>query len=69
MLPNHEELVRAMAHQTSIQADRAARDRGFRRALADQARTTDEAAAASRTEPDRRPCPPPCPERARGVAG
>lgn len=69
MLPNHDELVRAMAHRTSTDADRAARDRGFRRDLEDQSRTTSTSVPARPNEPDSRPCPPPCPERAHGALG
>jgi len=73
MLPNHEDLVRAMTQRTSAQADRAGRDRAFRRDIQEQARATGDPARARPVEPERRPCPPPCPppcpERARGTVG
>lgn len=69
MLPNHEELIRAMTQRTTVEAERAARDRGHRRDLEEQARATGEPPRTAPIEADRRPCPPPCPERARGVAG
>ena len=65
MLPNHEELVRAMAQRTSTEAERAGRDRQFHRDHRDRARVTD-------VTPSRDPRPDadcrPCPERATGLA-
>jgi hypothetical protein len=70
MLPQNDDLIRAMAHRTRSDAERSARDRGFR----DDAREA-AASAARRSEPSRRgpgpdcrPCPPTASERAQGLA-
>jgi hypothetical protein len=70
MLPNHEELVRAMAERTSAQAERDARDRGFRRDGREHTHQVTRVDQPTRQPaPDHRPCPPPCPERVTGLAG
>jgi hypothetical protein len=70
MLPNHDELVRAMAERTTRDAERAARDRDFRNQLQDSIRATARPARAQRAaEPDCRPCPPTASERASGLVG
>ncbi len=69
MLPHHEELVRALAGRTTIEIQRAARDRGFRRDVSERRReavTPERRALAS--DADCRPCPPTSTERARSVA-
>ena len=71
MLPNHDELVRAMAQRTTKDAERSARDRGFRDDVRDHVRATPRPAPSSMrpTDEDCRPCPPTASERARGLVG
>jgi hypothetical protein len=70
MLPNHDELVRAMAERTTRDAERAARDRDFRDQAQDGMRAAVRPARAQRhAEPDCRPCPPTASERASGLVG
>ncbi len=69
MLPNNAELVRALAHRTTRDAERAARDRGFRHDAREAARAARPAPSRHPMEPDCRPCPPTASERAQGVAG
>jgi hypothetical protein len=71
MLPTNDDLVRAMAHRTTRDAERSARDRGFLRdARASAARPVRPGEPSPRhTESDCRPCPPTASERARGLAG
>ena len=71
MLPNHDELVRAMAQRTTKDAERSARDRGFRDDVRDHVRATPRPASSSlrSTDEDCRPCPPTASERARGLVG
>ena len=70
MLPNHDELVRAMAQRTTTDAERSARDRGFRHDVRDQVRATPRPTSSKRpTEEDCRPCPPNASERAPGLVG
>jgi hypothetical protein len=70
MLPNHDELVRAMAERTSRDAEHAARDRGFRHDVRESLRAAARPIQAQRqAEPDCRPCPPTASERASGLVG
>jgi hypothetical protein len=71
MLPDRDELTRALTVRTAIDAERTARERGFLQELRAQrrpgARPADRPGRSA--EADGRPCPPPCPERAPGLAG
>jgi hypothetical protein len=71
MLPNNDDLVRAMAHRTTRDAERSARDRGFLHDVRESAASAVRRSASSRRHPeaDCRPCPPTASERTRGVAG
>lgn len=70
MLPNHDELVRAMAHRTTRDTERAARDRGFLHDVRERPRAATRPTRPQRQpEPDCRPCPPTASEGARGLVG
>jgi hypothetical protein len=71
MLPTNDDLVRAMAHRTTRDAERLARDRGFLRDARESAFRLVRPAQPSRrhTGSDCLPCPPTASERARGLAG
>jgi hypothetical protein len=71
MLPHHEDAARVLDAHRRAETERIARDHGHiheRRAVGN-----DQAARSVRSvgpsEADCRPCPPPCPEHARGMAG
>lgn len=70
MLPNNDDLVRAMSDRTTRDAERAARDRGFRHDIRESVRAVVRPARTRRhPEPDCRPCPPSASEGARGLVG
>ena len=70
MLPSNDELVRAMAGRTTRDAERAARDRGFRHDIRESVRAAVRPTQPPQhPEPDCRPCPPTASERASGLAG
>jgi hypothetical protein len=70
MLPNHDELIRAMAERTTRDAERSARDRNHRADVRDSIRAAVRPTRPQPVaEPDCRPCPPTAPERASGLAG
>jgi hypothetical protein len=70
MLPHNDDLVRAMADRTTRDAERAARDRGFRHDIRESVRVAARPNGSQRhAEPDCRPCPPTTSERAPGLIG
>ena len=71
MLPNNDDLVRAMAHRTTRDAERSARDRGFLHDARESAASAVDGPSLRGADPeaDCRPCPPTASERARGLAG
>jgi hypothetical protein len=70
MLPHNDELVRAMAERTTRDAERSARDRGYRYDIRESVRAVIRPARPQRqAEPDCRPCPPTVSDRASGLAG